>query len=279
MDWNNNRNTLILAFILLALGAVAFLESSAFVVLFLLGLLFLVRQFDQSQLSTNYRTGYEEDAGYAGEGEYEEDWEETTAPPRAQAQGQREPVYRHALEAVTRAGLDPDTVQVLAVDIGMMGFKGQETPTVYRTWSVPDDVEYVQPFVQLRLPSKARGKVRFEVLDASNKVVFVHENFYDLEKGRNFVSPAARLKIQDGNYTLGSGWQMRIIADDMLVATHRFEFDESTSANIQRHIGEDGEINAEMRSVMTENRLPKMSLDDLLSYQSEEDSNSQQRSR
>lgn len=278
MDWNNNRNTLILAFILLALGAVAFLESSAFVVLFLLGLLFLVRQFDQSQLNTGYRTGYEEDAGYASDAEYEEDWEETTAPQRS-SQSQREPVYRHALEAVTRAGLDPDSVQVLAVDIGVMGFKGNETPTVYRTWSVPDDVEFIQPFVQLRLPSTARGKVRFEVLDASGKVVFVNENMYNLEKGRNFVSPAARLRVQDG-FTLGPGWQLRITADDQLVATHRFEFDESTSANIQRHIGEDGEINAEMRSVLTENRLPKMSLDDLLSYQSEEDANSgQQRAR
>ncbi len=278
MDWNNNRNTLILAFILLALGAVAFLESSAFVVLFLLGLLFLVRQFDQSQLNTSYRTGYEEEPGYAADSDYEEDWEETSAPPRA-TQNQREPVYRHALEAVTRAGLDPDSVQVLAVDIGVMAGKGQETPTVYRTWSVPDDVEYMQPFVQLRLPSKARGKVRFEVADASGKAVFVHENFYDLDKGRNFVAPAARIRIQDG-YTLGKGWQLRIIADDLLVATHRFEFDESTSANIQRHIGEDGEINAEMKSVMTENRLPKMSLDDLLSYQSEEDANSgQQRAR
>ena len=277
MDWNNNRNTLILAFILLALGAVAFLESSAFVVLFLLGLLFLVRQFDQSQLNTGYRTGYEEDAGYA-DAEYEEDWEETTAPQRS-SQSQREPVYRHALEAVTRAGLDPDSVQVLAADIGVMGFKGQATPTVYRTWSVPDDVEYIQPFVQLRLPSTARGKVRFEVLDASGKAVFVNENMYNLEKGRNFVSPAARLRVQDG-FTLGPGWQLRITADDQLVATHRFEFDESTSANIQRHIGEDGEINAEMRSVLTENRLPKMSLDDLLSYQSEEDANSgQQRTR
>lgn len=99
MDWNNNRNTMILAFILLALGAVAFLESSAFVVLFLLGLLFLVRQFDQSQLNTNYRTGYEEDAGYAGE-DYDDEWEEATSQQRP---AQREPVYRHALEAVTRA--------------------------------------------------------------------------------------------------------------------------------------------------------------------------------
>lgn len=272
MDWNNNRNTLILAFILLALGAVAFLESSAFVVLFLLGLLFLVRQFDQSQLNTGYRTGYEEEAGYA-EGEYEDEWEETAPPQRTQS-SQREPVYRHALEAVARAGLDPDTVQVLTVDIGVMGTKGQETPTVYRTWSVPDDVEYIQPFVQLRLPSQARGKVRFEILDASNKVVFVHENFYDLEKGRNFVSPPARLRVQDG-YALGPGWQLRITADDMLVATHRFEFDESTSANIQRHIGEDGEINAEMRSVLSESRMPKMSLDDLLSYQEDESSGSQ----
>ena len=48
---SNNRNTLLLAFILLMLGAVALAESAGLVVMILIGLLFLVRQFDNNQLN------------------------------------------------------------------------------------------------------------------------------------------------------------------------------------------------------------------------------------
>ena len=65
--------------------------------------------------------------------------------------------------------------------------------------------------------------------------------------------------------------RMRVIADGVVIADHRFEYAEATGASIRRHIGEDGELNTEMRAVMTESRVPKMSLDDLLAYQGEED--------
>jgi hypothetical protein len=271
-DWSNNRNTLILAFILLALGVVALMESSALVVLILLGLLFLVRQFDNSQINQTYSTGYEEGYDYAGD-----EWEEggELQQPVATRETQREPVYRHALEAVTRAGLDPDTVQVLAVDIGVMSFKGKQEPTVYRTWSVPDDVDYVQPFVQLRLPSKAQGRIKFEVMDSNGNPVFVHEDLHNLERGRNFITPSARLPVHTERNMDGK-WQLRVSADGVLLAAHRFEFSEAGGGEIQRHIGEDGEINTELRAAMAESRLPKMSLDDLLSYQEEEEQSRKQ---
>ncbi|MGB1288790.1 MAG: hypothetical protein ACPG7F_19810 [Aggregatilineales bacterium] len=283
MDFGNNRNTLILAFILMMLGAVALMESSALVVMILLGLLFLVRQFDNNQLLTEsrYDTGadYSRDYNYDydyGDDDYEDDeWEEALNQNR---QAQSEPVYRHALESVQRAGLNPDEVQVLPVDIGVMTFQGQSEPTVYRTWSLPDDVDYVQPFVQLRLPSRAQGRVRFEILDSTGNSIFVHDDVYNLERGRNFVSPAARLPVHDERNMQGK-WQMRVIADGVLLAEHRFEFAEAQNAAIQRHIGEDGEINTELRAVMAESRLPKMSLDDLLSYQDEEDAGQQSASK
>ena len=49
----DNRNTWFLAFILLALGAVALLGNSFPVILVLLGLLFLVRQFDNENANSN----------------------------------------------------------------------------------------------------------------------------------------------------------------------------------------------------------------------------------
>lgn len=261
MDFSNNRNTLLLAFILLMLGGVALLEESALVVMILLGLLFLVRQFDNSALNATFAEDEEDDALIRRE------WEATNRQTR-QAQG--EPIYRHALESVQRAGLDPDDVQVLTVDVGVMAFSGDGEPEVFRTWSLPDDVDYVQPFVQLRLPTKATGRIKFEILDSVGNAVFIHEDLHNLERGRNFISPAARLAIHDQR-DMDGNWQMRVSADGVLLSVHRFDFAEATNSAIQRHIGEDGEINTELRAVMAESRLPKMSLDDLLAYQEEEE--------
>lgn len=273
MDFRNNRNTILLAFILLMLAGVALLESSALVVLILLGLLFMVRQFDNNQSQSGTLSDYSSDSSYYDD--YSSDYEySATYDQRPARQAQSDPVYRHALEAVQRAGHNPDNVQVLTVDIGVMAFKDEE-PTVFRTWSLPDDVDYIQPFVQLRLPSKAAGLVKFEILDATGNVVFMREDIHNLERGRNFVSPAARFPIHDETMTSGQ-WGMRVSADGVVLAEHLFEFSEATDQAIRRHIGEDGEINTELRAVMAESRLPKMSLDELLEYQEDEDQ--QQRS-
>ena len=269
MDFGNNRNTILLAFILLMLAGVALLESSALVVLILLGLLFLVRQFDNNQLSSNEAENNYVDYGTYGDYEYGADFLEEDVPRQTQA----DPVYRHALEAVQRAGHDPDDVQVLTVDIGVMAFKDNGEPTVFRTWSLPDDVDYVQPFVQLRLPSKATGNIKFEMMDATGNVVFVREGSHNLERGRNFVSPAARLPVHDETMTDGQ-WSMRVSADGVTLAEHLFEFSEATDRAIRRHIGEDGEINTELRAVMAESRLPKMSLDELLQFDDEDEQQS-----
>ena len=69
------------------------------------------------------------------------------------AQPRADQVYSHALDAVRNAKLDPTEMQVLPIDIGVMAFTGNEDPVIYRTRDVLDDVDYLQPFVQLRLPT------------------------------------------------------------------------------------------------------------------------------
>lgn len=265
-----NRNTWFLAFILLALGAVALLGNSFPVILVLLGLLFLVRQFDNDSSSGNVRSeSY--DYGYEYEQqleEEEEDYEYEIFHQQPASAEQR--VYRHALESVTRAGLDPDEVQVLAVDIGLLTTKEEGEPQIYRTWSLPDDIDYIQPFVQLRVPTEANGDIRFEIIDAVGDAVYIHEDSFKLTRGRNFLTPNTRMPLHD-QMELDGKWSLRVIADGVTIADHRFEYSEATGANIRRHIGEDGEINTEMRAVMAENRVPKMSLDDLLAYQGEDE--------
>ncbi|MDE2776545.1 MAG: hypothetical protein OXI77_11440 [Chloroflexota bacterium] len=270
----DNRNTWFLAFILLALGAVALLGNSFPVILVLLGLLFLVRQFDNDSSSTNVsRESYDYVYEYEQQlEEEEEDYEYEIFHQQPASAEQR--VYRHALESVTRAGLDPDEVQVLAVDIGLLTTTEQGEPQIYRTWSLPDDIDYIQPFVQLRVPTEANGDIRFEIIDAVGDAVYIHEDSFKLTRGRNFLTPNTRMPLHD-QMELDGKWSLRVIADGVTIADHRFEYSEATGANIRRHIGEDGEINTEMRAVMAENRVPKMSLDDLLAYQGEDEEEDQ----
>jgi hypothetical protein len=178
-----------------------------------------------------------------------------------------ETVYRHALDSVKAAGLNPDEVRVLPVDIGVVVFRGDEVPAPYRTHPVPDDADYIQPFVQLRLPQRAIGKIRFEIIDADGQVLFVHEDNHQLQRGRNLITPAARLPIHDA-HAMHSAWEMRVSADGTTLAVHQFDWEEDSAQVIRRHLSEDGEISNELRSMLAENRLQKMSLDDLLADQS-----------
>jgi hypothetical protein len=177
-----------------------------------------------------------------------------------------EKVYAHALRAVEQAGLDPDTAQVLPVDLGVMVFQGDNDPVVFRSQAIPDDADYIQPFVQLRLPTRAVGRIKFEIIDSDGQVIFIHEDVTNLERGRNLVTPSARLPIHDAHAMLGS-WQVRISADGMPLAVHKFMWQETNTRAIRRHITADGELSNELRASLAENRLGKMSLDELLSFQ------------
>jgi hypothetical protein len=215
----------------------------------------LRQNLDTLNSNTALRDEYEYE-----EDELEEDDERT----------QRETIYRHALVAVKNAGLDPDTVKVLAVDLGVVAFREDGSATVYRTWTVPEDARSIQPFVTLRLPTAATGRIRFEILNANGKSVFSSEADHRFEVGRNFITPPARLSLRS-YYNLSGRWQLRISADDVLLAVHRFEFAEPTAAKIRQSLGEDGEIRADSRLLLDESSTPRMSLDDLLAYQQDEE--------
>jgi hypothetical protein len=260
---NNRRFTeILLGLFFLFIGASAVgIESPLFILLAIAGVYLLFRQFNNSRRAQGRNTGYEQDY-------LNEDFDVEPA---------RERIYRHALEAVKEAGLDPDQVRVLVTDIGMMAYKSDEDPVVYRTRDVPDDVDYVQPFVQLRLPTKAVGRIRFEIVDSDGQILFVREDNHQLDRGRNLVTPAARLPIHDAQAMHGN-WELRVSADGVALATHVFNWEETTTRVVRRHLSEDGEISSELRATLAENRLEKLSLDDLLGYQDDEN-DSQQKSR
>jgi len=196
------------------------------------------------------------------------------SPLEAQTENQ---VYKHALEAVRRVGLEPNRMQVLPVDIGLLSFHDDRNPVIHRLQAVEDNADYVQPYVQLRVPVTARGKIRFEVTDKDGKLLYVYEDNYQLKRGRNLIVPTTRLPIHDQHPTQGR-WQVRVYADGTLIANHLFGWAATEDEAVRPPVEEDGEISSEMRELLAENRLQRMSLDELLAPQDdEEDSAGQQR--
>ncbi len=227
-------------------------DLAATAVLVLLGIYLLTRQFDRSGATRTFTRETREA-------------EEEIIP----AQPRADQVYAHALDAVRRAGLDPAETHVLPIDIGVMAFSADHEPVIYRTRPVLDDVDYIQPFVQLRLPTRARGRIRFELVDSDGQILFVHEEDHEFQRGRNLITPAARLPIHDAHAMHGD-WQLRVTADNVMIAEHNFAWQESASKTIRRHLTEDGELSGEVRAMMAENRLQRMSLDDLLEEQDQQ---------
>jgi hypothetical protein len=97
-------------------------------------------------------------------------------------------------------------------------------------------------------------------------VLFIHEEDHEFQQGRNLVVPAARLPIHDAHAMQGD-WGLRISADGVLIADHHFGWQESTTKVIRRHLTEDGELSGEIRAMVADSKLEKMSLDELLEAQ------------
>lgn len=265
---NRRFSEIMLGLFLLVFGISALAgggEGSFFMTMLVLGGIYmLVRQYEGGRLPWENR-------------ETDRQPRRRVAPPEEmESSGSRERIYAHALRAMEAADLDPETANVLVTDIGLMTFKDEGDPEVIRTQPVLDDIDYIQPFVQIRVPTRAIGLIRFEIIDSDGQVLFIHEDRHQLERGRNLISPASRLPIHDAHALYGD-WELRITADGMLLAEHKFEWEESTTKAVRRHLTEDGEISSELRAAMAENRLQKLSLDDLLSDQDDGEALSQQR--
>jgi hypothetical protein len=265
MRINRRFSEIMLGLFLLFIGASALVEGGNvfMTVLVLAGIFMLVRQFESGRQGGSRQSRQQQDY----------------IPPREQSSEQnpeRKRIYHHALAAVEAAGHDAENIKVLTTDIGLLAFKEEQDPVVYRSRDILDDVDYIQPYVQLRLPTPASGLIRFEIIDSTGESVFVHEERHQLKRDRNLITPAARLPVHDALLLQGS-WELRVSADGVPLAIHEFSWEESTSKVVRRHLSEDGEISSELRAAIAENRLQKLSLDELLDFQDDE-SAAQQRS-
>ena len=180
-------------------------------------------------------------------------------------------VAEHADLAVRNAGHDPAAMSLRVSDIGIFAMGEGRDTLVHRVQAVRDDVDYVQPWVALRVPTVAAGTLRFEIRDMDDRLHFRRDRSLQLERGDNLISPAARMPVHDALLTEGD-WQLRVYADGKLLAAHSFGWLEAEEAageaRLRAHLEEDGEMSDELRRAFEENSQDQEpSLDELLEFQ------------
>lgn len=170
--------------------------------------------------------------------------------------------HDHALRAARAVGIDPDTAQIVPIDVGVIAYYRDET-TVHRLWQIDADTDALQPFVNLRVRRMARGMLRFEIRDSHDELCFLYEREYNLSFGSNLIMPPARMPVDKSADKMGH-WTLRVLGDGLPLVEHRFTWQSQDGDNLGAHIGEDGEISDELRMMMARARLDRMSLDELL---------------
>lgn len=189
-------------------------------------------------------------------------------PRRAQitALGSDE-AYAHAVDAARAAGLELSRTAVIPVDVGVIAFLPGGERAIHRSTPVEPDAEFIQPFVQLNMPTRAVGRIRYEIVDSDGQTLFIHEENQSLQRGVNLLTPPARLRAHAGMARFGD-WRLAVHADDVPILVHQFGWAEDTRTRLRRHLHEDGELTPEARSLLDEETGgPGMSLDDLLDEQ------------
>jgi len=253
----------LIGLMLIAWGLSAFGISIDFGLILLVGGLFLLWAMMRASQAASFSSRRADP--FAVEEDYAQ--EETAPAARRRAGGGASRMHRVAAQAVRRAGQDPATLAVAPVDIGVLAYESREaTPTLYRETRLPEDAAYIRPFMLLRSPRRARGKIRFELLDGQGALRFVDETEWELKAGETFVYPATWLpadRIED----FGGEWTLRVYAAETLLAAHEFAWWDAGVGDLRRYLTGDGEISDDLLEGLSGTHVERLSLDDLLDDQ------------
>ena len=175
-------------------------------------------------------------------------------------------MHRLAVKAVQRAGHDPRDLAVAPVDLGVLVYAEEKTPTLFRELKLPEDARFVRPFVVLRSPRRARGKIRFELVDGQGTRRFVDETPWELQAGETFVYPETWLPSRNIEQFDGE-WKLRVSAAGTLLAEHEFEWRDPGGGEFRTYFNGDGEISDDLLQELGHGRVERLSLDALLDDQ------------
>jgi hypothetical protein len=111
--------------------------------------------------------------------------------------------------------------------------------------------------------------VQFDLIDADSKILFSHDSEHLLKRGLNLITPPARLPIHDA-LAMDGTWQLRLSIGGRLLAVHPFYWGEPIITETGGTLESDGEISDELRSLLIDNQLEPLSLDELLQSKNEQ---------
>ena len=181
-------------------------------------------------------------------------------------------VYPHAQAAVRLVGSPVNDTQPTLTDIGLLVVTNRsDEAEIFRTRTLPDNAIAVQPYVRLNLPERAIGQIRFVLEDANGDPQFTYDEEHEYDVGDNLIAARARLRVDtDHDIPIGRGWHLRVYVGEMLVAAHRFDWEDQQAPAILSPLEQDGEISARLRQRL-EDKDDNVSLRDLLSEQRRRD--------
>ncbi|MBN1966568.1 MAG: hypothetical protein JW910_18090 [Anaerolineae bacterium] len=147
----------------------------------------------------------------------------TAAQPAEQQKG----ISRSAQRASERASRQPHYQERYnLLDVGLIASEiGRDGMALKRVGLSLDD-QAIQPYILLGVDplwADERVVVRYEIVDPSGAVLFIHEEEKLLRDGRNTLIASHRLPLDDKTATVPPGvWELRVSVDNGLVALHNF---------------------------------------------------------
>lgn len=269
MDWRNIPRELWIGG-LIFFFALAMFDASFWAIIGLVFVLILARNAFEGGGNRNTTTAERPRRSQRREvnpSAFEDDFAEGEAP-LSRTRRTPAPVADHVLEAITTAGHDPADLPVRPMDIGVLVYReGVRDPEMHRIGDIPQDAKHIRPFVELSLPQKATGRIRFELIDSSGVSRFVQEDAHQLKQGSQPVVASTWLPTP-ADLPRDGLWQLKVSADGVLLANHLFEWQSATvEPEITEYIEEDGEISDELRNALGNLSNERMSLDELLGDQ------------
>lgn len=181
---------------------------------------------------------------------------------------QSAPTNQTAQLAMRRAGYQGGSNYVQVEDIGLLAYRNTNEPKLIRAGDIWSDTQYVRPFTELWLPYSATGSVRFELLDAEDRLWYADENNYTLQRGTNTLLPRTWLPLAGKTISPGR-WKLRVLANDTVLAIHSFGWQSAISNDIQQYVDSDGEISLELQQAIEIQSQERVSLAELLADQDE----------
>jgi hypothetical protein len=171
-----------------------------------------------------------------------------------------------ARQAMRRAGYQGGEEYVEVTDVGLLTYRHSDEPKMIRYSDVLVDTHFLRPFIELWLPYRSRGTVRFELLDSAGRLRYVDEAEYDLERGDNVLLPSTWLPLRGKTIPPGR-WHLQVMAGDTLLAVHPFGWQPVGGGELQPYIASDGEISPALQQALRARSREAVSLSDLLADQ------------